>query len=295
MTKINKKCEEYHKNLLGDEFETFLEWVSREPKRSIRVNPLKTSIEDFSEELKNLNATPIPWCPTGFWVEGKGIGASIPHLFGYFYIQEAASMVPPLVLDVEEKDCVLDMCAAPGSKTTQMAPFCDTIIANEPDISRSKALVANVERCGVMNACITHFDGLRFPQHEIFDKVLVDVPCSNMGSSRKNSHVLRTWTPGFARNISGLQKGLLRKAYGTLKSGGTLVYSTCTSSLEENEEVVLNLLEKEDNAKLEVIDKKKLNMETREGLLPGSENAIRIYPWDNNTEFFFVAKIKKDG
>ena len=288
---MNQKFLDYHKELIGDEFDIFLEYLEKPLRKSIRVNLIRTSIADFKDELNAMSAEPITWCKEGFWVEGKGIGATIPHQMGYYYIQEAASMLPPLVLDPQKEDIILDMSAAPGSKSTQIAPLCNTLIANDPDYERRKALVANLERCGIMNAVVTHYDGMRFPYAE-FDRVLVDAPCSNVGSARKSYKVTKTWTPGFAMNISGLQKGLARKGFEMLKPGGTMVYSTCTSSLEENEMVVKYVLDNYPEASLEKI---KINIKSRPGQLEGTEKCMRIYPWDNDTEFFFVSKIKKNS
>jgi NOL1/NOP2/sun family putative RNA methylase len=289
---MNKRVVKYHKELLGEEFPLFEEWVRKAPRRSIRVNPIRTSVNGFKEELEAMNAEQMPWLDYGFWVEGGSLGATIPHQMGYYYIQEAASMLPPIVLGAQKGDIILDLAAAPGSKSTQIAPDCNTIVSNDPDYTRRKALVANLERCGVMNAIVSHFDGTRFPQRYQFDKILVDAPCSNMGSARKSPGVLKTWSQGFARNISGLQKGLIYQAFSLLKPGGTLAYSTCTTSTEENEDVILRLLEKFPEAKLE---KAEANIKSRPGLLPGTEKCMRIYPWDNDTEFFFVAKISKNG
>ncbi len=284
---MNEKTREYHKELLGDEFSLFEEWVEKPERKSIRLNPIRTTKEEFKDELASMGADPIPWCDMGFWVDGAGLGATIPHQLGYYYVQEAASMLPPVVLDPQKEDIILDLAAAPGSKTTQIAPYCDTIIANEPDYQRRRALVSNSERCGIMNIVVTGYDGRRFPYME-FDRILVDAPCSNVGSARKNHTVLKTWTPKFAKSISKLQKKLLTSAFELLKPGGTLVYSTCTSSTEENEEVVLDLMENSE-AKLE-----KINMKGNyhKGLL-GADKCVRLYPWDNDTEFFFVAKITK--
>jgi NOL1/NOP2/sun family putative RNA methylase len=287
---MNTRFLNYHKELLGDEFDLFEEWISRPLRKSIRINPIRTSIEDFHEELDAMSAESIPWCKEGFWVDGQGLGATIPHQLGYYYLQEAASMIPPIALSPEKDDIVLDLAAAPGSKSTQIAPDCNTIVSNDPDFTRRKALVANLERCGVMNAIVTHFDGNRFPMME-FDKVLIDAPCSNVGSARKSWKVTKTWSPGFANNIAKLQKGLARKAFERLKPGGAMVYSTCTSTTVENEEVVLYVLDNFPDARLDVI---KLDIKSREGLLDGTEKCMRIYPWDNDTEFFFLAKIIKE-
>ncbi len=288
---MNKKMLDYHRELLGDEFPLFREWIKKPIRKSIRLNPIRTTPRDFRSELDIMGAEPLPWCKYGFRVDNRPWGATIPHQLGYFYVQEAASMLPAVVLAPEHGDAVLDIAAAPGSKSTQIAPFCRTLVANDPDPERRKALVSNLERCGVMNAVVTHFDGLRFPTIMQFDRILVDVPCSNMGSARKSPSVLKMWTPGFAKRISSLQKGLLRSAFKLLKPGGVLVYSTCTSSVEENEAVILSLLERFGEARLERVNAR---IKSRPGLLPGTERCMRIYPWDNDTEFFFVAKISKD-
>jgi tRNA (cytosine49-C5)-methyltransferase len=289
---MKNKISEYHQDLLGDEFALFEEWIAKSIRKSIRVNPIRTSVFDFEDELSEMEAEQIPWLKEGFWVKDGSWGATIAHQFGYYYVQEAASMLPPIVLDVQKNDIVLDLAAAPGSKTTQIAPYCDTVVANDPDYQRRRALVSNVERCGIMNCAITHFDGLRFPLVMEFDKVLIDAPCSNIGSARKSPKVLKTWSPGLAKNIAKLQKGLIKSAFRMLKPGGEMVYSTCTSTVEENEEVVLHLLEQYPDAKLEKADAK---LKHRPGLLSGTEKCMRVYPWDNDTEFFFLAKISKNG
>jgi len=285
---MNEKLIEYHKNLLGEEYRLFEEWVKRPLRKSVRVNPLRTRVEDFGEQLEAMEAEGIPWCSEGFWVSREPWGATIPFQLGYYYVQEAASMIPSTVLSPESSDLVLDIAAAPGSKTTQMAPSCKTIVANEPNMGRRAVLFANLNRCGVANAIITSYDGARFPEIR-FDKILVDAPCSNMGTARKDPSILKEWTPRMAEGMVALQKRLLRHTFSLLKPGGALVYSTCTSSIEENEAVVLDLL-KDGGARLETIDAK---IKSRPGLLPGSEKCMRIYPWDNDTEFFFVAKISK--
>lgn len=284
---MNKKLAEYHKDLLGEEFPLFEEWVSKPLRKSIRVNPIRTTPDEFREELDHMGAEGIPWCEEGFWVDDGTWGSTIPHQLGYYYMQEAASMVPGEALAPDGSDTVLDMAAAPGSKTTQVAPFCGTIVANEPNPNRREVLFSNVNRCGLMNCIITSYDGARFPDI-LFDKVLVDAMCSNIGNARKDRSVLERWHPSIARRMSVLQKRLLSSAFNLLKPGGRLVYSTCTSSLEENEEVVLWLLDSEPDARLEGI---KLPIKSRPGLLDGTGECMRIHPWDNDTEFFFVARI----
>ncbi len=285
---MNEKLVDYHKGLMGDEFPLFEEWVKKPLKRSIRINPIRTSTTDFKEDLEKMGATPIPWCPEGFFVGDGPWGATIPFQLGYFYVQEAASMIPGEALSAGKEDIVLDIAAAPGSKTTQIAPSCKTIVANEPSHGRRSVLFSNLNRCGVMNAIITSYDGTRFPGVK-FDKIVVDAPCSNLGTARKDGSILNDWTPMMAKNMAPLQKKLIKSAFNLLNPGGTLVYSTCTSSTEENEEVILDML-KDPRAKLEKID---LPVKSRPGILAGTERCLRVYPWHNDTEFFFVAKISK--
>lgn len=288
-TKIMEKLLDYHKGLLGDELPLFREWMAKPLRKAIRVNPIRTGADGFKDELSAMGATPIPWCPGGFWVKEGVWGATIPHQLGYYYIQEATSMVPAEALGANAGDTILDMAAAPGSKTTQLAPRCSTIVANEPDPNRRKALFSNLNRCGVMNAIITGYDGTRFPGGG-FDKVLLDAPCSNIGAARKNKDILKEWSLNRSRKIATLQKRLLKSAFDLLRPGGALVYSTCTTTLEENEEVVLELLAERADSRLETVD---LPIASHQGVLPGTEKCLRIWPWDNDTEAFFVARIAK--
>ncbi len=297
-----EKLLEYHKSLLGDEAPLFREWMAKPLKKAIRVNPLRTSVAGFAHELSAMGAEPIPWCPGGFWVKEGAWGATIPHQLGYYYIQEAASMIPGEVLvpstgtaagapggNGRAGHCVLDLAAAPGSKTTQLAPRCATIVANEPDNQRRKALFSNLNRCGVSNAIITGYDGTRFPEVG-FDRILLDAPCSNIGAARKSKDILKTWSLNRSRKLATLQKRLIKSAFDILNPGGAMVYSTCTTTLEENEEVVLELLSERPDSRLETVD---LPINCRPGMLPKTERCMRLWPWENDTEAFFVAKITK--
>jgi len=294
-----EKVREYHEALLGDEFELFESWLTKPLRKSLRLNTIKADKGWILKRLKEeLGTGPggfeeveaIPWCDEGFWVPDRPWGATLLHQLGFIYIQEAASMLPVELLDVGENDVVLDLAAAPGSKTTQLAARCGTVVANEPADQRRKVLFSNLYRCGVSNCIVTAKNGQDFPDDVGFDKVLLDAPCSDIGVARKNSKVLRTWSKNRARSLAGLQKKLIARAFELLKPGGKLVYSTCTSTIEENEEVILALLEHEPGAKLV---KPRTKAKSRGGLLEGAEDVLRVYPWDNDTGFFFVAKIMK--
>ncbi len=277
-------------------------------RRSIRANTLKISIKELKERLeKNWNLEQIPWCKEGFWIEHakkerRDIGNLIEHSLGYFYTQEAASMIPPIVLGPKPNDVVLDIAASPGSKTTQIAQYMQNkgiLIANDYTIERMKPLSINLQRCGVTNAIITLMEGQWFKRSGIeFDKILVDAPCSGTGTIRKSLKTIGIWNPDMVRRLSITQKQLIETGFNLLKQDGTLVYSTCSLEPEENEEVVSFLLNKYESAKLEEI---KLKLKKSQPILEFEnkkyneeiKKCLRIWPQDNDTEGFFVAKITK--
>jgi len=280
----------------------FLETSLKLLRKSIRVNTLKTSITEIKKRLKDMDLKQVPWCKEGFWLEGFGIGNLNEHFLGYIYIQGAASMIPPIVLNPKKDEIVLDMCASPGSKTSQMAAMMENqglLIANDNRIDRMKPLKYNLERCGVSNALLTLMEGRYFANTNLeFDKILVDAPCSGIGTIRKSMKTIQIWNPEFSKKMCGLQKQLIRIAFNKLKVGGTLVYSTCTLEPEENEGVVDFVLNEFDNAKVEKFDidiKRGKPVEEFKGNSYSSEvkKTLRIWPQDNDTEGFYVAKLKK--
>lgn len=276
-------------------------------RRCIRVNTLKCSVSKIKKILNENHWTceQILWCKEGFYVdnsERRDIGNLSEHALGYFYVQEAASMIPPIVLDPKPKDVVLDMCAAPGSKSTQIAQMMQnegTLLSNDSDVSRINALRLNIERCGVTNTIITNMEGSWFKKSGmLFDKILLDAPCSGIGTIRKSVKTIRIWNPKMATKISKIQKDLILTAYDLLKSGGILVYSTCTLEPEENEEVIDYLIKNRDGVEILPIEldinkgKPIMEFEGRSYDIQ-VKNVLRIWPQDNDTEGFFVAKIRK--
>src|SRR3989344_3360415 len=278
-------------------------------RRSIRVNTLKISIKELKERLeKKWNLEQVPWCREGFWIEhGKkerrDVGNLIEHSLGYFYLQEAASMIPPIVLEPKPDDIVLDVAASPGSKTTQIAQYMQNkgiLIANDYTYERMKPLSINLQRCGVSNAIITLMEGQWFKKSGIeFDRILVDAPCSGTGTIRKSLKTIGIWNPDMVRRLAITQRQLIETAFNLLKENGTMVYSTCSLEPEENEAVVDFLINKYGNAEIEPIELKNikksspiLNFEDKE-YNKNIKNCLRIWPQDNDTEGFFVTKIKK--
>ncbi|MBT4376608.1 NOL1/NOP2/sun family putative RNA methylase [archaeon] len=298
---------------------------------SIRCNTLKISPEKLIERLKKYNwKINQPWkdYPEVIVVKGKKptghekeilikkdlaklspgeLGRTLEHLLGYYYVQELASMLPIIALHPKEDELVLDLCAAPGSKTTQSSAMMSntgTIIANEVSMGRMRILASNLERCGATNTIITRKEGRAlsrgFEKYNIkFDKILVDAPCSGEGTLRSSIQTYIMWNPKSIKSLSHLQKQLFYRAFEQLKVKGELVYSTCTHAPEENEEVINSMLH-ELKDKIEIIPIK-LPIKTRPGITKWDGKTYnekvklgqRVYPQDNNTEGFFVSKFRK--
>ena len=236
--------------LLPDETErrAFYDCSQTPPPASLRINPLQAQSHRLLPHLHRLGSA-VPWCGDAFVFpeSEKGLGQMLEHAMGAYYIQAVAPMLAVEVLAPRPGERVLDLCAAPGGKTTQIAARMHNsglLIANEIQHRRIPALVGNLERCGVVNYALTRAPGAMLARyfHNFFDRVLVDAPCSGDGIVRKDQNMLNYWSPQDAARLAQQQTGLLRGAYHMLRPGGTLVYSTCSLSLEENEHVVLGLL-----------------------------------------------------
>lgn len=309
---------------LVDDPDLFLSTLMEYAPRSFRVNRLKASVADVKSRFEEygIRLTQMNWYEDAFLSENPDIGATLEHFLGMIYIQEIVSMLPPVIIKSELKQAkfVLDGCAAPGSKTTQMAAIMEnkgTIIANDLSYGRIRALKFNIEKTGTLNTIITNRDLNSFPNLQ-FDVVLLDAPCSAEGTIRKNFEVFSTWseTQSVSRqfrterrsktwnkrtieNQSRVQRAMITKAFDLLALGGTMVYSTCTFAPEENESVVDWLLQNRPEAKLEQIkiDGFTLSsaLEEWEGVRFDSrvKNAVRVWPHHNNTGGFFLARVTK--
>jgi len=284
--------------------------------RSIRANLIKSNPQKLKQTLEQKNwKVTIPWKNHNDIMiienelEPGELGRALEHLLGYYYIQELASMLPVLSLDPKPNDLILDLCAAPGSKTSQFASYMNntgTIIANEVSIGRIKILASNLERLGVSNTIITKKDGValckklhKYIPNLNFDKILVDAPCSGEGTLRSSQKTYLMWNLKTIKNLPKLQSELFLSAFELLKIGGSIVYSTCTHAPEENEGVVSQILYSlKDRIK---IKKPNLPLKYRPGLTkwldskyhPNVKECARIYPHDNNTEGFFVSLFEK--
>ena len=248
-------CERMHSVMPEEEYRTFLSSYGQKRFFSLRVNPLKCSREKFlglaarqTGQGESLCLRQVPWEPDGFYYPETFTPGRLPwHEAGMYYIQEASAMVPAMLCGARPGECVLDLCAAPGGKSTKLAACMQgegLLVANEIHPERAKVLSANLERMGVRNALVTNETpqrlASRFPY--FFDRIVVDAPCSGEGMFRKEEEALLHWSPGNVRMCAERQTEILEEASVMLCPGGILVYSTCTFSPEENEGVILRFL-----------------------------------------------------
>jgi len=298
--------------MLGDETEKYLKSLEREPFKSIRVNTLKIDVNELKERLAKKGwkiEQPFDSFPQALRIKSNlfpgELGKAIEHQLGYYYAQELASMMPPIALAPEKQDIILDLCAAPGSKTTEIAMILEnqgTIIANDIRPDRIIALTSNLERCGVSNTIVTRMNGIILcrklaEKGFFFDKILVDATCSGEGIIRSDPDAMKIWNVNMIKKYSSMQKRLLSEALSCLKPEGILVYSTCTHAPEENEEVI-DFAIKKFNVRVQDM---KLPLKTRQGITEWKgrkfdeqvKRCARIWPQDNDTEGFFIAKMKK--
>lgn len=278
-------------------------------RKAIRINTLKISVEDCTTRLKSKGwqLTQIPWCKEGFWIEHserRDVGNLWEHHMGYIYVQEAASMIPPIVLNPQPHESVLDISAAPGSKATQIAQLLENtgvLVANDYKAVRLAALGVNIQRVGAINTIVTFMTGQGIRNH-LFDRILVDAPCSGTGTIGKSLKTIRMWNPAMVQRLARQQIQLLDTAWNLLKKGGTLVYSTCTLEPEEDEGIISTFIQKLKDANVEKIKDSELPGLKRSPVVtefegtkynPQVKNCLRLWPQDNYTEGFFVARLIK--
>ncbi len=277
---------------LSDEAPAFFDSYSSKPLKALRLNTLKLG-SYVPDCLKGLKRT--PWEPSGFYYPDLlPFGKSPLHSAGAYYIQEPSAMAPVTYLDIEKDMCVLDLCAAPGGKSTQIASYLENtglLISNEIIPQRAKILSQNIERLGIANALVINHDpkelSLMFPSS--FDRILVDAPCSGEGMFRKDTVAVDEWSDDNVALCKRRGKEILDAAATMLKAGGIMVFSTCTFSRDENEDQIRDFLA--DHEDFEPVPMDTLEGE-RCGYLAGT---IRIWPQDGFGEGHFIAKLKRKG
>ena len=272
----------------------------------VRVNDIKATPDRVRRAFAEAGVghEPVAWHDGLFQLdESVSPGNTWPYVHGWVHGQEEVSAVPALALDPQPGERVLDSCAAPGSKTTQLAALMDDrglLVGNDNNLGRLSALRSNAERCGVTNLVVTRQDARNFSLRpfgdEPFDRTLVDVPCSCEGTVRKNPDAVDEWSLDHVRGIAGVQKGILGRAIEVTRDGGTVVYSTCTFAPEENEAVLDHALASHDCRLVEY----DLALEYVPGVTEwegttydeSMVRAKRIYPHHNDTGGFFCAKLE---
>ena len=307
---------------------TLTEASAKPLRKSIRVNTLKSTAQEVQKWGAELGWTlsPVPWCAEGLFVDRtdeSALGKDLLHQIGHIYLQEAASMLPVALLDPKPNETILDLCAAPGSKTTQIAAKMQNtgvIIANDVQEKRIWTLRGALQRSGVINTILTDKKGEWFGKQmtECFDRVLCDAPCSALGVLRKDPDAAKFLTPKHIEKLKQTQLRLLEAAIHATKIGGRIVYSTCTLTPEENEGVVMETLMKF-SGKLEILDERlamsderlaKFDIATQDSfvvqkylhnqnpsfqLIANRLPLVRLWPQTYDTEGFFCAVLEKKG
>lgn len=276
------------KNAPGIDYDRFLDTADKPAYKAIRVNTLKIQPEEllpllpFAEEQ-------VPFCNDGYYVSADKLGKHPLHHAGAFYVQEPSAMSAVTALDVQPGDKVLDLCAAPGGKSTQIASALGgtgLLWANEIVRPRAHILLSNIERMGIKNAVVSNMSpDVLCPRLEgFFDKVLVDAPCSGEGMFRKDKEAIFEWSVEHSLSCAERQKAIINSAAKAVCPDGVMVYSTCTFSVDENEGVVQSFLA--DNPDFELID-----TGCKFGT-PTLDHAVRVYPYHGG-EGHFVAKFRR--
>jgi len=289
---------------LVDDPDAFISCLESLLPKSFRVNSLKSSAAEVKERFAGygIGIRQMEWYEDAFVSDIPEIGPTLEHFSGKIYFQELVSMMPPLLIrrELEEARFVLDCCAAPGSKTTQMAALMQnrgTIVANDVAYPRIRALKFNMEKTGTLNTLITNRDLRNFPNLQ-FEIVLLDAPCSSAGTMRKHGELFSEWSERVVESNASQQRQLILKAFDLLAPGGVMVYSTCTFAPEENEEVLQHLLSNREAA-LETVSipgfRTSKPLEEWKGKRFHDEisKSIRVWPHHNDTGGFFMARVIK--
>jgi NOL1/NOP2/sun family putative RNA methylase len=298
---------------LVDDWPAFVEALRRPLPTVVWANPGRVSAEDLGRRLAALGfePEPLPWLGgalrlgAGAGTAGEaGVGATIDYAAGLYHVQEEVSLLPPLLLAPRPGDRVLDLCAAPGNKTARIAAAMagrGTLVANDVSRGRLGPLRRALARLGALNVAVTCADGAGYPPAAGgFDRVLVDVPCSCEGTSRKNPEVLERDAGAQRRRLGGLQRALLAKAVGLARPGGRIVYATCTYAPEENELVVDELLAAE-GGRVRVVAARVEGLRGSPGVTSWGgrrldaalAGCLRVWPHHDDTGGFFLAVLEK--
>ena len=293
------------KTLLKADYDGFVRSLSEERAFGLRVNSRKISAEDFLK-ISPFPLDKVPWAKNGFYYGAEEKPAKHPYYYaGLYYLQEPSAMASAELLPVSPGDAVLDLCAAPGGKSTALAEKLNgtgILVSNDISASRCKALLKNLELFGTENAVVLSEDPKRLAERfpERFDKILLDAPCSGEGMFRKDPSVVKSYVEHGNAFYESLQRSIMESAVRLLKPGGLLLYSTCTFSPSENEAPVLYALTLDE--RMEIADFQEVCAGFEPGFsgLPGMEcdslsKTVRLFPHKIRGEGHFVALLRKKG
>ena len=296
--------QERMQQMLGEEYEDFLQGYDKPRFHALRRNPLKIAEEQF-RYLIPFKLKEVPWTEHGYYYDNTEQPGKHPfHEAGLYYIQEPSAMSVAEYLEVRPGEQALDLCAAPGGKTTQIAGFMKgegLLVCNEIHPQRAKILSENIERLGVKNALVTNETPQRlstvFPG--FFDKILVDAPCSGEGMFRKNEEALTEWSLENVQICADRQDEILEEAAKMIRPGGRICYSTCTFAPAENEDCMARFLNKHPEFYLVEVEKKGAmssgNPAYAKTFVEGLEKTIRLWPHKLDGEGHFIAVLEKRG
>lgn len=310
------KFQERMQTMLGAEFDSFLASMENHKYQALRINPLKVETLK-AEQFPCFHLSPVSWEPCGFYYVPEDFPGKHPyHEAGVYYIQEPSAMAVVPLLEVQPGEKILDLCAAPGGKSTQIAGYLKgegLLVCNEIHPARAKILSENIERMGVKNACVTNETPARladkFPGY--FDRILVDAPCSGEGMFRKNDIACDEWSPENVALCADRQDEILDCAATMLREGGRLVYSTCTFAPAENEGSISRFLQRHPEFQILPIDKAAMGLP--EGKCDGRANwadavaenpstvagelekTLRLWPHVVRGEGHYAAVLQKNG
>lgn len=294
--KLPQAFEEKMRRLLGEAFDEYRNCFDKPRYYGLRVNTGKISVEEF-RRICPFPIRPIPWISNGFYYDAEREAPSKhPYYFaGLYYLQEPSAMTPASRLPIHPGDRVLDLCAAPGGKATELGARLEgkgLLAANDLSSSRAKGLLKNLELFGIGNVLVLSEEpGSLVPRfREYFDKILIDAPCSGEGMFRKDRKMVKAWEEHGPEYFCKIQKGIIQQAAQMLRPGGLMLYSTCTFDQRENEEVVACLLEHFPDFEI-------LPMEPYQGFSPGIggdfRDTVRIFPHKMQGEGHYLALLRK--
>lgn len=284
------------KALLGAEYEEYLASFEEVRLYGLRANTLKISPAKLAEKGE-FSLSPVPWCESGFYyAEGERPAKHPYYHAGLYYLQEPSAMTPGAMIPIEEGDFVLDICAAPGGKTTQLAARLGgtgLLISNDISAGRAKALLKNVEISGITNAIVMSEPPKKLAERfgGFFDKILIDAPCSGEGMFRKEPDMVKSWNEELLTFCREQQADILEHCASMLKTGGMILYSTCTFAKMENEDSIQTFLDNHPEFTL-------VPLEKNWGFVPGCEplmECVRLYPHKIKGEGHFLALLQKTG